>query len=205
MYKVGHFLEKDTDKLIAFMQAHPFAVLIGANHHIPAATQVPLQVKVTGNEIKLIGHIMKKTDHHQAFLANENVLALFHGAHAYVSASVYENPASASTWNYSSVQAKGKIKLLDEAGTRKVIEELTNQYEPSHSPAAFHQMTEEYITHHLKAIVGFEITVTELEGVFKLSQNHPHGNRENIMEYLSQSDDVEAREVAKQMGNSSLS
>ena len=83
------------------MQAHSFAVLIGANLDIPSATQVPLQVKRDGEAIKLIGHIMKKTDHHEAFIFNENVLALFHGAHAYISASVYENLTSASTWNYS--------------------------------------------------------------------------------------------------------
>jgi len=181
------------------MQAHPFAVLIGANNHIPSAAQIPLQVKIIDDEIKLIGHVMRKTDHHLAFSANENVLALFQGAHAYVSASVYENPASASTWNYSSVQARGTVKLLDDAGTRKAIEYLTNQYEAKHSPAAFHQMSEEYIGHHLKAIVGVEITVTELEGVFKLSQNHSASNKENIIDYLSQSDDVQAHEVAEQM------
>lgn len=181
------------------MQAHPFAVLIGANNHIPSAAQIPLQVNIVGDEIKLIGHLMRKTDHHLAFLANENVLALFQGAHAYVSASAYENPALASTWNYSSVQARGTVKLLDEDGTRKAIEDLTNQYEVEQSPAAFHQMSEEYVTHHLKAIVGVEITVTDLEGVFKLSQNHSERNKKGIVEYLSQSEDVQAHEVAEQM------
>lgn len=199
MYKVGSFLEKDIDKLIAFIEAHPFAVLIGANQNIPSATQVPLQVKKDGDTVKLIGHIMRKTDHHEAFIANENVLALFHGAHAYVSASVYENPASASTWNYSSVQAKGQIRLLNNEETRKVIEDLTNQYEAHSSPAAFHQMSDDYINQHLKAIAGFEITVTSLEGVFKLSQNHSQVNKEAIVKQLSQSDDVQAQEVAKQM------
>lgn len=199
MYKVSHFIEKDTDKLIAFMQAHPFAVLIGANKHIPSAAQIPLQVKIVGDEIKLIGHVMKKTDHHLAFAANEHVLALFQGAHAYVSASVYENPASASTWNYTSVQARGTVKLLDEASTRKAIEGLTNHYEGAHSPAAFHQMSDEYIAHHLKAIVGVEITVTELEGIFKLSQNHSEENRGAIVDYLLQSEDGQAHEVAEQM------
>ncbi len=199
MYRVSHFLEKDRDKLVAFMQAHPFAVLIGANNHIPSAAQIPLQVKIVGDEIKLIGHVMRKTDHHLAFLANENVLALFQGAHAYVSASVYENPASASTWNYSSVQARGTVKLLDEAGTRKAIEGLTNQYEAEYSPAAFHKMSDEYVNHHLKAIVGVEITVTELEGVFKLSQNHSERNKKGIVDYLSQSEDGQAHEVAEQM------
>lgn len=199
MYKVGKFLERDLDKLIPFMQAHPFAVVIGANQNIPSATQIPLQIKREGDVVKLVGHVMKKTDHHEAFVSNENVLALFHGVHAYISASVYEDPASASTWNYSSVQAKGKIRLLDNEETRAVIKELTDQYEASDSPAAFHQMSDEYIDHHLKAIAGFEITVTSLEGVFKLSQNHPQVNQESIVNHLSQSDDVQAQEVAKQM------
>ncbi len=199
MYKVGNFLEKDSEKLLAFMEAHPFAVLIGAIQNVPSATQVPLQVKKEGETVKLVGHVMRKTDHYEAFVANENVLALFHGAHAYVSASVYENPASASTWNYSSVQARGKIRLLNSQETRKVIEDLTNQYEKEDSLAAFHQMSDEYIEKHLKAIVGFEITVTSLEGVFKLSQNHSQANKENIVDYLLQSDDVQAQEVAKQM------
>ena len=199
MYKVGKFLEKDLDKLIPFMQAHPFAVVIGANQNIPSATQIPLQIKREGDVVKLVGHVMKKTDHHEAFLANENVLALFHGAHAYISASVYENPASASTWNYSSVYAAGKIRMLNDEETRSVIKELTNQYEATDSPAAFHQMSDEYINHHLKAIAGFEITVTSLEGVFKLSQNHPQVNQESIVKRLSQSDDMQAQEVARQM------
>ena len=199
MYKVGSFLEKDNDKLLAFMQAHSFAVVIGANENVPAATQVPLQIKVIDGEIKLLGHIMRKTDHHEAFLANENVLVLFHGAHAYVSAAVYENPASASTWNYSSVQAVGKIKLLSSEETRLAIEALTNQYEGKDSPAAFHHLADDYVEKHLKAIVGFEIVVTSLDGIFKLSQNHPKVNRENIVKELSQSDDLQAQEVARQM------
>jgi len=199
MYKVGRFLEKDLDKLIPFMQAHPFAVVIGANQNIPSATQIPLQIKRAGDVVKLVGHVMKKTDHHEAFVSNENVLALFHGAHAYISASIYENPASASTWNYSSVYATGKIRMLNDEETRSVIKELTNQYEATDSPAAFHQMPDEYINHHLKAIAGFEITVTSLEGVFKLSQNHPQVNQESIVKHLSQSDDMQAQEVARQM------
>jgi len=199
VYKVNHFLETATDKLLPFIEAHPFAVLIGANQNIPAATQVPLQVKKEADVIKLVGHIMRKTDHHEAFANNENVLVLFHGSHAYISAAVYENPESASTWNYSSVQAKGTIKLLGDEETRKIIQDLTNQYEPHASPAAFHRMSDDYINKHLNAITGFEITVTSLEGVFKLSQNHSQVNKKAIVEQLSQRNDVQAQEVAKQM------
>jgi transcriptional regulator len=199
MYKVTSFLEEDLEKLIQFMEDHPFAVLIGSNQNVPSATQIPLQIKQYGTDIKLVGHVMKKTDHHEAFLANDNVLALFHGAHAYISASIYENPASASTWNYSAVQAAGKIRLLNSDETRAVLKALTDQYEKQDSPAAFHHLSDDYIEKHLKAIVGFEITVTSLKGIFKLSQNHPQVNRQRIVNHLSQSENPQAQEIAEQM------
>ncbi|MFD0940021.1 FMN-binding negative transcriptional regulator [Pedobacter boryungensis] len=200
MYKVPYFEEKDADKVLAFMQAHSFITLIGYDNVYPVATQIPVHIYKDEQGIRLVGHIMKKTDHYEAYAKNENVLALFTGAHTYISASVYENPAVASTWNYISVQAKGKIRLMDKDETRKVIENLTNSYEnPSTSPAAFHKMDEEYIERNLKAISGFEILVEEINSLFKLSQNHSAVNQAKIIEHLSESNDQNAIIVAQQM------
>lgn len=200
MYKSSNFEEKDADKVLAFMKAHPFITLIGFDGAYPVATQVPVQINEDEQGMYIVGHIMRKTDHHLAYAKNENVMALFTGAHAYVSAAVYENPAVASTWNYSSVQAKGKIRLMDEDETRTVIMQLTDSYEDAvHSPASFHKMDAAYVNKHLKAIVGFEIRVEDLQHVFKLSQNHSAVNRTNIAEHLAASDDADSRKVAEQM------
>ncbi len=199
MYKSAIFEEKDIDKVLAFMQAHPFVTLIGYDGAYPIATQVPVQVYQDADGLRIVGHIMRKTDHHLAYAQHSNVMILFTGAHAYISASVYEKPAVASTWNYSSVQAKGKIKLLGKAETRLAIQALTDQYEGSASPAAFHRMDEAYIEQHLKAIVGFEVLVESLQQVFKLSQNHSAVNRENIVIALEQRDDADSKAVAAQM------
>ena len=200
MYKNPQFEEKDIDKLVDFMQAHSFVTLIGYDGDYPVATQIPVKIEQRNSQVYLIGHVMKKTDHHQAYAKNENVLALFTGAHAYISASVYQDPAVASTWNYSSVQAKGKIKLLNETETREVIKELTNRYEnPETSKAAFHHMSEDYIEKNLKAISGFEILVESMAGVFKLSQNHPAVNKQNIINHLSASDHANDQQVAEDM------
>ena len=200
MYRVHSFEEKNVDEILTFMQAHPFITLIGFDGLYPVATQVPVQIYRDDNNIQLIGHVMKKTDHYDAYLQNENVLALFTGAHAYVSDSVYEKPAVASTWNYKSVQAKGKIRMLNTDETREVIMNLTNSYEdPATSPAAFHQMDNAYIEQHLKAISGFEITVTNLDAVFKLSQNHGEENRRAIVENLEKNGNADALAIAGQM------
>ncbi|MBC7614810.1 MAG: FMN-binding negative transcriptional regulator [Pedobacter sp.] len=200
MYKNPQFEERDRDIILAFMKAHSFVTLIGYDGDYPVATQIPVKIEQREEQIYLIGHVMKKTDHYQAYAKNENVLALFAGAHAYVSASVYQDPAVASTWNYSSVQAKGKIKLLNGAETREVIKELTNRYEnPATSKSAFHHMSEDYIEKNLKAICGFEILIQNIASVFKLSQNHPAVNRTAIVDHLTKSEGANDQQVAHDM------
>jgi transcriptional regulator len=200
MYKNSQFEEKDPKKVLAFMQAHSFITLIGFDGDYPVATQIPVHIYQNEGGTRIVGHIMNNTDHHQAFAKNENVLALFTGAHAYISASVYLKPAVASTWNYSSVQAKGKIRLMDTAETREVIRHLTDSFEdPEKSAAAFHKMDDHYIESNLKAISGFEINVTSINSVFKLSQNHSKENRAAIVKDLAQRDDHDAQLIAELM------
>jgi len=45
-------------------------------------------------------------------------------------------------------------------------------------------MTPEYISANMKAIVGFEMEVTQIDHVFKLSQNKTEIDRKNIIEAL---------------------
>ena len=200
MYKLPYFTAENQDAVLDFMHKNSFITLIGFDGEFPVATQVPVKTIVDGDKIKLVGHIMTKTDHCKAFEQNPNVLAVFSGAHAYISASVYESPAVASTWNYKTVQAKGVIRLMSSEETYQVIKDLTNHYEnPETSPAAFNKMDEAYIQKHLKAITGFEILVNSLDHVFKMSQNHSPKNQEAIIENLKNSEDFLAQEMAKEM------
>ncbi|WP_316830271.1 FMN-binding negative transcriptional regulator [Pedobacter aquatilis] len=200
MYKLPYFTAGNQDEVLEFMHQNTFVTLVGFDGEFPVATQVPVKTVVSESIIKLIGHVMTKTDHCSAFAKNPNVLAIFTGAHAYISASVYETPQSASTWNYKTVQAKGMIKLLSNEETYPVIKDLTDKYENPHtSAAAFNKMDETYIQKHLKAITGFEIAVTNIDHVFKMSQNHSHQNKESIVAYLEKSDDNLAHEVANEM------
>jgi len=200
MYKLPHFTANNQDEILEFMHQNTFVTLIGFDGEYPVATQVPVKTVIDGESIKLIGHVMTKTDHCKAFEQNPNVMAIFTGAHAYISASVYEKPASVSTWNYKTVQAKGIIRLMSPEETYQAIKELTNKYEdPETSPAAFNKMDEDYIQKHLKAITGFEVLVKHIDHVFKMSQNHSAKNQKSIVANLEKSDDIFAKEVAKEM------
>jgi transcriptional regulator len=199
MYKLPYFTEENEELVYDFMQKNSFAIITGINEDRPVATHVPLDIKKTGERIIFTGHMMKNTDHHRAFAQNENVLVIFTGAHCYVSASWYVKKEVASTWNYIDVHAHGTIKFTDEEGTRKIIENLTGQYELPESPAAFNKLPVEYVDRLVKAIIGFTIEVSAIENVFKLSQNHEIKTRESIIENLTKRSDANSNEIAMEM------
>lgn len=199
MYNIPNFKEGDHQVIIDFIKSHPFAMLIGSINDIPAVTQVPLLIEEREEKLILVGHIMKGTDHYKAFSENPNVLCVFTGAHSFVSASWYTDPKVASTWNYMSVHARGKISFLDEAALLKVLEQTTAHFENNDaSPASYKNLSPEYVQHHAKAIVAFEVEVTSVEHTFKLSQNRNKESYDNIIRHLHQGD-ADAQGVAREM------
>ena len=199
MYKFPYFTEADEEKVFELMQKTTFSLITGIYNNFPVATHVPLEVKRHNGKIILTGHIMKGTDHHKAFLENENVLVIFSGPNCYVSASWYVNKNVASTWNYMDVHVKGKIKLTGSDETKKIIENITNKYEQPESEAAFNKLPKEYVDRLSKAITGFNIEVESIDNVFKLSQNHDEITRKQIIENLKKLNDHNSCEIAKEM------
>ena len=217
MYKLRYFTEDDNEKVIAFMKEYSFAIITGMGDEYPVATHVPLEIKIenrpdnykpqtylpdrqaTNYNLFFTGHIMKNSDHHKAFLKNEHVLVIFNGPHSHISASWYPNPVQASTWNYMTVHAKGKISFGDEAYTRQIVRDLTNKYEKPDSEAAFNKLPAEYVDRLLKAIVAFTIEVESFYNVFKLSQNHEPETRQSIIEHLYRNGSDDEKKIAKEM------
>lgn len=200
MYNLPYFKANDDTEVIAFMRQNPFVVLcaVDGNQH-PVATQVPVLIEERNGRLFLQGHMMKHTDHQKALTNNDNVLAIFTGAHSYVSASWYTNPLQGSTWNYTSVHARGTLKFLGEAELRTILEKTTAHFENnSESPSLFHKLPTEYVDKLVRAIVAFEIEVNALENVFKLSQNRDEKSYESIIQQL-ESGQENAKAVAQVM------
>lgn len=199
MYKLPHFTETNQAKIISFVNQHPFAVITGFGKDYPVASQIPVAVEEKDGKILLHGHIMKKSDHHIAFEKNNNVLVLFTGPHCYISASWYTNPLGASTWNYMTVHAKGKIRFTEESGTIKAIKEVTERFEGTDTAASFDKLGDDYVNAMVKAIVGFTVEVETLDAVFKLSQNRDAVTKQNIIEQLKKLGDENSVNIARAM------
>jgi transcriptional regulator len=187
MYDLPNYKEGDPELVREFIREHPFALLAGIDaDQKPVATQVPVFIDEKEGKVFLTGHIMKNTDHHRAFEQNPNVLAVFTGPHAYVSATWYDDPRQASTWNYMSVHAKGSIRFGNEQELVAILRRLTLHYENNNtaSTTVFDNLSPDYTARLMKAIVAFEIEVTSMEHVFKLSQNRNEKSYDNIVEQL---------------------
>lgn len=203
MYNLSYFKEENKEVLFQFLRDHPFAFLTGSSAAgTQVATQIPLLVEEREGAVILHGHIMRNTDHHKAFQANQNVLAVFTGPHSYVSASWYTNPQIGSTWNFMSVYAYGKIRFLPEEDLIRLMKKLTLQFEDNNnfSPTIYDNLPKEFLNKMMPAIVAFEIEVSKLENVFKLSQNRDEKSYRNIIAQLEKKGGASA-EVANEMKN----
>ncbi|MBK6633639.1 MAG: FMN-binding negative transcriptional regulator [Chitinophagaceae bacterium] len=199
MYKFPYYTEPDEQKVIDFMKENPFALITGMGENFPVATQIPLAIKITDHKIFLEGHLMRKTDHHLAFEKNNSVLVIFPGPHCFVSAAWYTDPQMGSTWNYMTVQAKGKIIFTDEAGTRNAVKAVSDKYTGTGSASSYDQLPAAYIDHMVKAIVGFSIEVESIENTFKMSQNRDKASQINIIEQLEKRGDANSAAIADEM------
>lgn len=200
MYYVPRYVHTDRKLIAGFVRKHPFALLTGATSNgMPVATQIPLLLKEENGTYFLEGHCVKGSDHYRAFLENHQVLAIFTGAHAYISASWYQEPQQASTWNYLTVHIRGNLEMLPEEQLPAMLEELTTFFEQDPtSTAGFTQIPQPYIAKMVKAIAGFRIHITDMNAIFKLSQNRDDRSHQQIIDALDQLD-PQSQEIAQAM------
>jgi transcriptional regulator len=200
MYDSADFKTGDPEAVWTFMQAHPFVTLCVADAAGKVeATQVPVLLRTEADTLYIRGHVMRKQAHTLAMQEQAEWLFLFQGPHHYISASWYEQPQVASTWNYQTVQARGVGTWLTDEGLWQLLKETTQHFEGgAHTAGAFDQIPADYVEKHMRAIVGFECKVTSLQHVFKLSQNRDEQSFQQIVDKLGQGS-AEAKAVAKAM------
>ncbi len=199
MYKDPHFTETNEATVIAFMKQNYFAIITACGSEFPVVTQLPLHVDEKDGKILLSGHMMKYSDHYKTLSANANVLVLFTGPHTYVSASWYAEEPMGSTFNYMTVHAKGKISFKDEAATYEAVKKITELHEGPGNRASFNMLPKNYVSRMVKAISAFEIEVTELSNVFKLSQNRNEASKKNIVAELMKKEDSDSKKIAAEI------
>jgi transcriptional regulator len=183
MYLPAHFEQHDPAALQALMHEHPLATLVSSNADGLTADHIPLEYDAASHALR--GHVARANPLWKQ-AAGQPVLAVFTGADAYVSPSLYPGKAATHkvvpTWNYAVVHAHGTLRVHDDAvWLHDFVSRLTARHEAARAlPWAVTDAPADYVQQMLRAIVGIEIPLTRLVGKWKVSQNRSAEDRAGV-------------------------
>lgn len=201
MYVPSYFRRTDAEAIKALVRNNEFATLVGTVDGRSVASHLPLTpVDRRGATFSLFGHLARNNPLCECIRSGDELLAIFHGPHAYVSPRFYTEPA-VPTWNYESVHVYGRPRLVeDRAELTDLLAHLVDRHEGACSGAfRITDLPGELVEAMMGGIVGFEIEVGGVEAAAKLSQNKSAEDRSGIVEGLRGSADPDARRVADAM------
>ncbi len=199
MYIPDIYKNENQEEIIKFLKENSFGILINQNNGIIAATHIPLEFerKENGKQI-LVGHISKENPQWHSFENDDRILAIFSGAHSYISPSWYDHE-NVPTWNYIAVHVTGNLTVLNYEETLYSLKKLVDRYEAnSENPLKTENLSAKTML-QAKGIVAFRIKITNIEAVKKISQNRDAKNHKNIINELEKTKDYNACQIAKQM------
>ena len=196
------FASDDLRRLDALIDADPFVTLITSNDDgTPIATQVPALYRRDGNEVLIEGHWARANA--QAAHDGKLALLIINGPHAYVSASWYPDKieqARVPTWNYCTAHLHGVLEGFgDEASLIDLLARTSARFESSVGGDWRFDPDNPAERVQVRGISGFRLRPTRIEIKDKLSQNHPHANRQAVIARLQQQDSNGAHEIARLM------
>ncbi|WP_191565368.1 FMN-binding negative transcriptional regulator [Metabacillus idriensis] len=197
MYIPKHFKLNEKEGIYKIIEENSFATLFSLLDGIPFATHLPLALDRA--EEVLIGHVARQNPQWKD-MQHQQVLAVFHGPHSYISPSWYETNTAVPTWNYTAVHVYGEAEMIEsEQELMKSLQDLVDTYEKPDSSYELDKADPAYIKGLSKGIVGFRIKITKMEGKSKLSQNHSIKRRETVIEQLEQLKGENAKHIARLM------
>jgi len=201
VYLPPAFAEARPEVLVAHIERHDFGLLVSHGAAGLVASHIPFLVERRDEELHLLGHLARPNPQVEDLSVSREVLAIFSGPHAYISPSWYADGPSVPTWNYVDVHAYGRLQLVeDDDCLGRLLRRLSDRHEAGNpAPWRMRDLPEAYLAGMLKGIIGLDITVTRLEGKFKLSQNRPAVDRPRVIAALERCSDDDALGVAALM------
>lgn len=195
MYNPTHFTVTDTAQLHALVRQFPLGMLVTHSGGALDANHLPFELLTNDSgETTLIAHVARANPVWQQLAQGEAVMVVFRAEDGYISPNWYpskhENHRQVPTWNYRVVHAHGTVAVRDdEKFVRGVVARLTRTHEArtqargaqAHPAWKMGDAPSDYVQQMLGAIVGLEITVTRLEGKYKLSQNRTAADAQGAM------------------------
>jgi len=191
MYVPAHFAPDD-EAVHELMANHGAADLVTATPGGLMATMLPF---VYDRERQvLLGHFARNNDHWRQQVVGE-ALVIMRGPDSYITPSWYaakaEHGRVVPTWNYITAHVYGTLTVHDDPDwVAGLVRRLTDQHEAARpAPWSVDDAPARFFNGQLRAIVGVELAISRVEAKFKLSQNRPDADIDNVVKGLRESGD----------------
>lgn len=201
MYVPPMFRVPDDD-VWPFVEARRFGTLIAVDGTRAVTANVPFFIDRTGPRPRLECHVARANPIHAVIPNAPEVTLLIDGPDAYISPDWYITPGQVPTWNYQRAELRGICRMMDDVNYAAHVERLSYIFEQRLLPKKIWSMDKvppERLAMMYKAIVCFEIDVTEVTASFKLSQNKTAADRETAALYLMDRPDTNSHAIAHAM------
>jgi transcriptional regulator len=198
MYIPKFYKNENQEDIQNFIHQNSFGILVNQTNGKLWATHIPLLLEEKDGKQILVGHVSKLNPQAESFQDNDEVLAIFSGAHSYISSSWYDHE-NVPTWNYLAVHVYGKLTIYNHEQAVDSLKRLVDKYEAkSKNPIRIEDLSSKTMR-EARGIIAFEIEITAIEAQKKLSQNRDDKNYKNIISELEKTNDTQAIAIANEM------
>lgn len=185
MYQPKAHKRNDKGFIFKFIKQHPFAVFVISDKDL-LATHIPILIDGDESHFRLFGHIANHNEMLPFLKDGKKALCIFHGAHTYVSSSIYTKP-DISTWDYSAVHVNVKMTLQRDEELTASLEKLIYVFEKQQEhPLYKEQIPKEIWQEDFPNITGFWLEPIRIQGIHKWHENFEKEERHHIAQQLSQ-------------------
>jgi len=212
MYPAKYFQtsEEESHKLSALITDNPLAtLLVNVDKPVPHISHIPFHFAecaehTTETEtMVLVAHVSNQHPLAEKLLKQKDVLVslVFHGEQGYISPHCHDNAGSNSningqvvpTWNYAKVHVTGFANIIKTPEQKYQQMLISSQFfeREQKQPWQLNQVSNKKVQQMLTAITFFKVSINNIEGRFKLSQNKPVQVKKSIAEKLIQSGKAE--------------
>lgn len=206
MYNPSQFQETDLSVLHDVIRQSGLSTLVTWGESGLEASHVPMFLDPScGPYGAVLGHLSRANGQWRSYTPMVQSLAMFMGPDCYITPSWYPSKAEtgrvAPTWNYVAVHAYGDLEIVDDPGAvLAIVSQLTNQHEEKRStPWAVSDAPPDYVQAQVKGIIGFRLSITRIEGKWKMSQNRTPTDRQGVIDGLTRNNGHDEQQVLKVM------
>lgn len=199
MHPASAFLETDEDRLRRLVADRGFGLIIAQGPNGPVCAHAPVLLE----QSVLRFHLSSANGLNSALAQDPRALCVVTGPDAYISPDWYGLRDQVPTWNYVSAEIAGAVRAIRPEQAALMLDDLSAMFEARLAPKPVWTRAKmdpaRFDTMVRQGIMAYEMDVTSLTGVSKLSQNKPPEAIEGVRAALSQSDDAQARALGLMM------